>query len=144
MKNASKKKPRVVRRIPAAAPRWVSPLVMLLTGTLAAVSGAGAATSPLDCSFDGLWRDVDEATLDESQERLIVPLRYRTVTVDEAALARTLAAAPLEGSAQSLAVDTVMTLPLPDGGCGRFRVVESPIMAPGLADRFPEIRTYRA
>ena len=119
-------------------------LAVCLTSALVTASGAGAATSRSDCSLDGLWRDVDEATIDASQERLIVPLRYRTVAVDEAALDRTLAAAPLEGSTESLAIETVMTLPMPDGGCDRFRVLEAPIMAPGLAARFPDIGTYRA
>ena len=124
---------------PVAA--WIS---LLLVSVLATALGASAAEPPLDCSVDGLWRDADEAAIDSTQERLIVPLRYRTVAVDESALELVLAAAPLEGSAQSLSIETIMTLPLPAGGCGRFRVVESPIMAPELAARYPGIKTYRA
>ncbi len=119
-------------------------LAILLLTALAALPGTSAAATPVDCSFDGLWQEIDEAAIDGSLERWIVPLRYRTVAVDEGALERLLAAAPLAGSAQSLALETVMTLPLPDGGCGRFRVVEAPIMAPELAARYPEIETFRA
>jgi hypothetical protein len=38
---------------------------------------------------------------------------------------------------------TLLELPHPDGGLALFRVVESPVMAPGLASKFPEIRTFR-
>ena len=37
----------------------------------------------------------------------------------------------------------VISLPLPDGTQGRFRFVESPVMHPDLAAKFPEIKTYR-
>ena len=38
----------------------------------------------------------------------------------------------------------VLELPMPDGTQKSFRVIESPLMSPELAKRFPEIKTYRA
>ena len=37
----------------------------------------------------------------------------------------------------------VMSLPMPDGRFARFRIEESPVMAPHLGTLFPNIRTYR-
>ena len=38
---------------------------------------------------------------------------------------------------------TLLGFPHPDGGLSFFRVIESPVMAPELAAKFPEIRTFR-
>jgi len=107
---------------------------------IAATSGASLRA---DVSPDGIWQDVEEASIGFTGERRIVPLSYRTLALDSLALGITLAAAPLEGSDASRFVETIFSLPLPDGRFGRFRLEESPIMAPELAARFPEIRTYR-
>jgi hypothetical protein len=62
----------------------------------------------------------------------------RPLTLNTSAMRATLAAAPLEGRGGGVLV----ALPLPDGSVGRFAVVEAPVMEPGLAAQFPEIRTY--
>lgn len=52
-----------------------------------------------------------------------------------------LASAPLENSQRAA---PVVMLPRPDGGLEAFSVVESPIMEPELAAKYPQIRTYLA
>ena len=63
----------------------------------------------------------------------------RPLTLDVAGLRTALRQAPLQD--QQLA-GLVVALPLPDGSTGRFRLVEAPVMAPALAAKFPEIKTY--
>ena len=94
-------------------------------------------------SEDGIWRDLDEKRFQSQGVRQIVPLRYRTVELDWAALDDLLAATPREDAVGIIHSDSVLTLPLPGGSFGRFRILESPIVAPELAASFPEIRTYR-
>jgi hypothetical protein len=65
-------------------------------------------------------------------------LHARPLTLNTSAMQVTLAAAPLEGRGGSVLV----ALPLPDGSVGRFAVVEAPVMEPGLAAQFPQIKTY--
>ena len=65
----------------------------------------------------------------------------RALTLNEAGLRAALAAAPLE-SKGGAAKPLVLTLPLPDGTDARFAVREAPVMAPALAAKFPEIKTY--
>lgn len=110
--------------------------VLLLLGNGAAL----AATSP-----DGVWRDVSEATVQASGtgQRLVVPQAYRTVALAPAALAAILDRAPDEVPGGLPRSEAVLSLPIPSGGFGRFRIEKSPVLEPDLAAKFPEIRTYR-
>ena len=110
---------------------------------LASLSRPAAAEEIFQESADGLWREVSEASLTGPSERLIVPDQYRTLALQADTLRQVLDQAPDE-QALTVADAAVLTLPLPDGGFGRFEVVASPIMEPELAAKFPEITTYSA
>ena len=87
----------------------------------------------------GLWTDVSVNSIGTTPRLNPAPVAFRTVRLDQNALLQLLARAPMEGTA---ATGVTLSLPLPDGTFGRFRIVESPIMEPGLAAKFPEIKTY--
>lgn len=89
-----------------------------------------------------LWYDVREQNIVAAGARVIIPNRYRTLGLNESALRQLLATAPLEGTPVAQSAAPIIQLPLPDGEFARFRFVESPIMAPELAAKFPEIKTY--
>ncbi len=65
----------------------------------------------------------------------------RPLTLNETGLRAALALAPLESKGNA-AKPLLLTLPLPDGSNARFAVREAPVMAPELAAKFPEIKTY--
>lgn len=75
-------------------------------------------------------------------EPWIRPGIYQPVRVVLPQMRATLALAPMEFSAEARQVPLILSLPMPDGSFARFEVVESPVMAPELAAKFPEIKTY--
>ncbi|HEX6198683.1 MAG TPA: zinc-dependent metalloprotease family protein, partial [Thermoanaerobaculia bacterium] len=93
---------------------------------------------------DPLWETVGRpglaAKAGAREAPLSAPGLYR---VDAVALEAILHRAPLKsGAPAGPELQETLSLPLPDGSFRRFRIEESPIMAPELAARFPEIRTY--
>lgn len=88
----------------------------------------------------GFWADDPHEPAAARQRAAHNLLQYRPVTVQLGALRAALRAAP-PGPA---ATGSLLTLPRPDGRTERFRVQQVAVMAPELAARFPQIRTYRA
>lgn len=127
------------------------PVTPSISRAAAPVGGAGENSLQIidpanrpNLAGDPIWQDVDELALrDETSVRLIIPSVYRLVAADIAALDSTLAQAPLENTEAARSTATILTLPLPGGGLGRFQIEESPVMAPELAAKYPEIKTYR-
>jgi len=89
-----------------------------------------------------LWSEMDDGSLNLVGERWIIPQNYRTLALNLEILEGLLAQAPLEFSPEAGDGGPGIALPLPDGAYGRFRFVEAPIMAPELAEKFPQIKTY--
>src|SRR5688572_16056393 len=76
-------------------------------------------------------------------QRIIIPNKYRTTSLDVAKMRNFLWALPSEKNLSMRRGEApVMELPMPDGGSGKFRVWESSIQEPALAAKFPEIRTF--
>jgi Metallo-peptidase family M12B Reprolysin-like/FG-GAP-like repeat len=117
--------------------------VMLLSAAASSLIRKGSAQQRANTVNTGLWQDVAENAIQLAGERTIIPRAYRTVQLNKSALAQVLAQAPMEFTASGKAAQVTLSVPMPDGTLGRFRIEESPIMEPGLAAQFPEIKTYR-
>jgi hypothetical protein len=118
---------------------WVVLTLSLLTVRPALaqqISATGARSN------DGLWRAATDQALPAAQRRADLIGPYAVVQLNRTALNAQLALAPNETDASKGSRAIVVTLPLPDGRFSRFRIEESPILAPDLAAAFPEIKTY--
>ena len=69
-------------------------------------------------------------------------LPSRIISLDQQQWQQTLSTAPLEFSTKARSAPTTIYLPMPQGGLQSFEVVESPIMDPDFAARFPSFKTY--
>jgi hypothetical protein len=104
---------------------------------------AAALAGPADAqgtNGQGIWMDISAGALPPGGARVIVPLAARTLVLNRTSLAAVLTGVPMERAVPAPVV--TLDLPLPDGSFSTFRVEESPVMAPALAAKYPEIRTY--
>jgi len=108
----------------------------LLAGVVFALFSSGFALAA------SLWIDVPEASVAARGTRFLEPGVGRTMALNYAAMTDLLRSAPRESDVAAPDSPFEMELPLPEGGYGRFRVVESSIMEPELAKRYPMLRTY--
>lgn len=83
----------------------------------------------------GIWRDVSPA-----QPGARAAAKVSLFQADDQALRAALSDAPHETSGRR---DHLLPIPMPDGNLVQFSVQESPIMAPGLANKFPGIKTFK-
>ena len=96
-----------------------------------------------DLPDTNLWRVAEALPQSRSADEFWVrPSVFRSYRVNQAALGKALAVAPRETAAGPAASEATISLPMPDGRVARFRFVESPVMAPELAAKFPQIKTY--
>ncbi|MEO6302841.1 MAG: reprolysin-like metallopeptidase, partial [Bacteroidia bacterium] len=91
---------------------------------------------------DKFWSPVSESAISQKGKRQIVPQKYVTFQLNGNDLKTQLLSAPLESNVKINESTCIVTLPLPNGTMQRFKVVESPIMEPGLAAQFPDFKTY--
>lgn len=108
-----------------------------LAGALVATASLAMTTSVLARSFE----NVREGQIAKTGDRLAAPEAFTTFRADLSRLEAELVTAPLARSSD-LNPAPSLELPMPDGHFEAFRVYESPIMAPELAAKYPELRTY--
>jgi hypothetical protein len=121
--------------------------VALLALIVLTAPGARAAIPSGTAASAAAWDRVGTSALRASSPSrpLVAPERFAAFRLDQDALAKVLAAAPAERrrtAAPAAGEGLVVSIPTPTGGFARFAIVDSPIMAPGLAAAHPDITTY--
>ena len=85
----------------------------------------------------------ENTTLSTTGQRVIVPQKFRTASLDVQRMKNFLWLLPSEASViNNRNQAPVLELPMPNGTMAKFRVWESSVQEPGLAVKFPEIRTF--
>ena len=114
-------------------------LPALLLWALLFVCTARAQSSP----ETDLWQPVEQPVQKGlSSETWVRPGVFRSFNLQHSRLRPLLGKAPKESVQALVSSGALISLPMPDGTQARFRFVESPVMHPDLAARFPEIKTY--
>ncbi|MGH9602625.1 MAG: reprolysin-like metallopeptidase, partial [Terriglobales bacterium] len=105
--------------------------------------GAVAPAQPIPQSTDEIWQEITPSAEVLTESRALGLDRGRVLRLNRQALALLLSQAPREFTGAAQETEIVLPLPLPDGTLARFRIEESPAMAPELAAQYPEIKSYR-
>jgi hypothetical protein len=108
----------------------------------AAAQYSKPADPNLPAITQGIWKDVSADSASSAGRRTAVPQSYRVISLDTVAFDNVFSRAPMVGTAAAQTNPLVVSVPLPDGTTGRFAVYETQIMAPELAAKFPEIKTW--
>src|SRR5687767_4863043 len=122
------------RRMLSAA---VAPTLHTLKLSTAQRLGGGTAASTIYSALNSL------GTSSRGALAAVAATALSPFSLNLPAMKHALAAAPLEISPGADAGSIALPLPMPDGTFSSFRIVEAPVMEPGLASKFPGIKTYR-
>ena len=98
------------------------------------------AESNVSYAQGSYWSDVSVRS-DEGSPT-IQPSVYRTVAIDIENLRQVLDSAPHEKEISARNSSAIIELPMPDGTMELFSFVNSPVMAPELAEKYPEIQVF--
>jgi hypothetical protein len=88
----------------------------------------------------GFFTDVSARTINPGEIKTVEPKKHRDLSLDTTGVLKFFKGLPTE---QKINKDVpVIEIPMPDGTAQRFHVIQSAVMEPALAAKFPELKTY--
>lgn len=107
---------------------------LLCLSSLAFYSGAAQ---------NSFFADAPEKSMaGQIQQRMIIPKKYRTLQLNKPGLLNFLNSVSSQKNIINPGSSPIIEIPMPLGGSARFHIWESSVMEPGLAAKFPEIKTF--
>jgi Metallo-peptidase family M12B Reprolysin-like len=121
--------------------------LVLAVAASATVVGAGTVqrqtVRPVDVhNTKSFWTGAAKPVAAPGRTVAVHASRFRSLSLDTAALGPVLALAPRENTLRAETSPIAVSLPAPNGKFELFALHESSVMAPGLAARHPGITTY--
>ncbi len=97
----------------------------------------------INLSAQDFWRTVDESSiiLDRDADRGVIPIDYVASHLNINKLVNYLKDAPIQFNKESKSIP--LYIPMPDGSNMLFDVVKSPVMMKKLAEKYPNITSYK-
>lgn len=89
-----------------------------------------------------LWTKASENQIPARGERFFDPEKFLVFRLNQTALSGFLKQMPMEFTQAAQEQNVVIEIPMPDGKLSRFRIVESPIVAPHVARELPGLKTF--
>jgi len=87
---------------------------------------------------NAFWQNTQERNLPAQGTRYIVPTKYQTLTLDVPSFLS------YTTQLRNASGDNVISLPMPDGSTQKFSITETQMLAPELASKLPDVRTFTA
>ncbi len=98
----------------------------------------------LQAQKSNFWSSINENSilLNADNDRGTIPVAYQTFALELEEMKAYLRDAPMHRTPEALSNPLTLELPLPNGDIHPFNIVNTPVMKPGLAARYPQIQSF--
>jgi reprolysin-like metallo-peptidase family M12B/type IX secretion system substrate protein len=91
---------------------------------------------------NNFFSDAKESDIKDTAKRVIIPSKYRSLSLDTTGILNFLKNMPAEKNLVDHSNTPVLLIPMPDGSLARFHIWPTAIMEPALAAKYTGIITY--
>lgn len=106
------------------------------------VLGLGSYSLNAQSSFENYWTKIQSNQLTNGTERYALPSKFELFQLNISSLKAYLSNSPMEFTNKGMKSNVILEIPFPNGTVHTFKMVETVMMEPGLAQKFPSFKTY--